>query len=202
MTLIVKTFNKTISQKKVSMKAALYQTLNDGGLSVSQPFPGLQHNALSQGIKRAVACLFLSFPVQLLYAEEKYVESKPDAATKPAFNDQQTIELGNSAIATTNKHEDVTQLETVQVVGRRTSEAEVAIGKNKSHNTVAITHQALLSAPAGTSGLKMLESLAGFNVQTNDPLGLYEFGNSVSVRAFNFQQIGFMLDGGRTITDI
>ncbi len=41
----------------------------------------------------------------------------------------------------------------------------------------------------------MLESLAGFNVQVNDPLGLYEFGNSVFVRAFNFQQIGFSIDG-------
>ena len=40
----------------------------------------------------------------------------------------------------------------------------------------------------------MLESLPGFNVQANDALGMYEFGNSVSVRAFNFQQIGFLLD--------
>ncbi|MFU8926690.1 TonB-dependent receptor [Acinetobacter puyangensis] len=92
------------------------------------------------------------------------------------------------------EEKDVKQLESVVVVGKRTSEAEIAIGKGKTQNTVAITHQALLSAPAGTSGLKMLEQLAGFNVQTNDPLGLYEFGNSVSVRAFNFQQIGFVLD--------
>ena len=40
----------------------------------------------------------------------------------------------------------------------------------------------------------MLECLPGFNVQANDALGMYEFGNSVSVRAFNFQQIGFVLD--------
>lgn len=101
----------------------------------------------------------------------------------------------DTASNTAENAEDVKQLAVVQVVGKRTSEAEVAIGKGQSHNTVAITHKALLSAPAGTSGLKMLENLAGFNVQTNDPLGLYEFGNSVSVRAFNFQQIGFVLDG-------
>ncbi len=41
----------------------------------------------------------------------------------------------------------------------------------------------------------MLESLPGFNVQANDALGLYEFGNSVFVRAFGFRQIGFVLDG-------
>ena len=93
------------------------------------------------------------------------------------------------------EQQEVKQLAAVQVVGRRVSNAEIAIGNNQSHSTVAITQNALLSAPAGTSGLKMLENLVGFNVQTNDPLGLYELGNSVSVRAFNVQQIGFALDG-------
>jgi len=83
----------------------------------------------------------------------------------------------------------------VVVVGRRVTDASLAIGFNQNHNTSAITQKALLSAPAGISGLKMLESLPGFNVQSNDALGLYEFGNSVSVRAFNFQQIGFVVDG-------
>jgi iron complex outermembrane receptor protein len=82
----------------------------------------------------------------------------------------------------------------VVVTGRRVSEAAVAIGTDKATATVAITEAALLSAPAGITGLKMLESLPGFNVQANDALGMYEFGNSVSVRAFNFQQIGFLLD--------
>jgi hypothetical protein len=44
-------------------------------------------------------------------------------------------------------------------------------------------------------GWKMLESLPGVNVQTDGALGLYEFGNSVTVRAFNLQQIDFVLDG-------
>lgn len=138
----------------------------------------LRQNVLSQAIHQALACVLLSLPVQLAYADDS----------------SRTSDL--KLTQTTEKNTDeVKQLATVQVVGKRTSEAEIAIGKNKSHNTVAITHKALLSAPAGTSGLKMLESLAGFNVQTNDALGLYEFGNSVSVRAFNFQQIGFVLDG-------
>nr|WP_297802733.1 TonB-dependent receptor [uncultured Brevundimonas sp.] len=81
------------------------------------------------------------------------------------------------------------------VQGRRVSQADAAIGRDETSNTISITREALLSAPAGVSGLKMLEGLPGFNVQANDALGLYEFGNSVSVRAFNFQQIGFVLDG-------
>ncbi len=80
------------------------------------------------------------------------------------------------------------------VTASRLSQASVAIGTNQATATVAITEDALLSAPAGITGLKMLESLPGFNVQANDALGMYEFGNSVSVRAFNFQQIGFLLD--------
>ncbi|MBL8266115.1 MAG: TonB-dependent receptor [Steroidobacter sp.] len=86
------------------------------------------------------------------------------------------------------------KVEQVVVTGRRISEASVAIGTDAISNTISVTREALLSAPSGISGLKMLESLPGFNVQANDALGLYEFGNSVFVRAFNFQQIGFLLD--------
>jgi len=95
------------------------------------------------------------------------------------------------AFAAETKAGDV---EEVVVTGSRVSEATVAIGTDHATATVSITREALLSAPAGVTGLKMLESLPGFNVQANDALGMYEFGNSVSVRAFNFQQIGFLLD--------
>jgi len=82
----------------------------------------------------------------------------------------------------------------IVVTGARASDATRAIGTDSPTASVAITRAALLSAPAGITGLKMLESLPGFNVQANDALGLYEFGNSVSVRAFQFSQIGFLLD--------
>src|SRR5260221_2715959 len=92
------------------------------------------------------------------------------------------------------KEEAVLTLEKFSVQDRITDPA-IAIGTDTTRNTVSITREALLSAPAGYSGLKMLESLPGFNVQTADALGLYEFGNSVSVRAFNYNQIAFVLDG-------
>lgn len=83
----------------------------------------------------------------------------------------------------------------ITVTGRRISQSSEAIGEDKISNVVAITREALLSAPSGISGLKMLEQLPGFNVQTDGALGLYEFGNSVQVRAFNLDQIGFVVDG-------
>ncbi|AEG48032.1 TonB-dependent receptor [Sphingobium chlorophenolicum L-1] len=84
---------------------------------------------------------------------------------------------------------------TITVTGRRISQSAEAIGEDKVSNVVGVTREALLSAPSGISGLKMLEQLPGFNVQTDGPLGLYEFGNSVQVRAFNLDQIGFVVDG-------
>ncbi len=83
----------------------------------------------------------------------------------------------------------------ITVTGRRISTSAVTIGEDKITNTVAVTREALLSAPSGISGLKMLETLPGFNVQTDGALGLYEFGNSVQTRAFNLDQIGFIIDG-------
>ena len=92
------------------------------------------------------------------------------------------------------EEEPIITLEKFSVEDRITDPV-VAIGTDRTRNTISITREALLAAPAGISGLKMLEALPGFNVQANDALGLYEFGNSVFVRAFNFQQIGFVLDG-------
>lgn len=109
--------------------------------------------------------------------------------------DLQAQESATPVLAGATSHASAHTLDAVSVKGKRVSEAVQAIGTDQITSTVAITREALLSAPAGITGLKMLESLPGFNVQANDALGMYEFGNSVSVRAFNFQQIGFVLDG-------
>lgn len=91
--------------------------------------------------------------------------------------------------------EAASEHDVIIVTGRRLSDADQAIGTDSITNSVAVTRAALLSAPSGVSGLKMLETLPGFNVQTDGALGLYEFGNSVQTRAFNLDQIGFVLDG-------
>jgi len=105
-----------------------------------------------------------------------------------------TLAFAQTTAPAPKKDEAVITLEKFSVQDRITDPA-IAIGTDTTRNTVSITREALLTAPAGYSGLKMLESLPGFNVQTADALGLYEFGNSVSVRAFSYTQISFILDG-------
>lgn len=102
--------------------------------------------------------------------------------------------FAQTAAAAPAKADEVVVLEKFSVEDRITNPA-VAIGTDRTRSAISITREALLAAPAGISALKMLDSLPGFNVQTSDALGLYEFGNSVSVRTFNYQQIGFILDG-------
>lgn len=116
--------------------------------------------------------------------------------TSPASRHFRALLLAASVLggATPVLAQEASTVDELVVTGARVSEASVAIGTDHATATVSITREALLSAPAGVTGLKMLESLPGFNVQANDALGMYEFGNSVSVRAFNFQQIGFLLD--------
>jgi len=129
--------------------------------------------------RRALQPALLALAIAAAIVPPAHAQSRDDAAAPPA----------DTAAG------DTAALDAVVVTGSRVSDAYIAIGTDQVRNTVAIDHKALLSAPAGISGLKMLESLAGFNVQANDALGLYEFGNSVFVRAFNFRQIGFVLDG-------
>ena len=116
--------------------------------------------------------------------------------SSPASRHFRALLLAASVLggATPALAQEASTVDELVVTGARVSEASVAIGTDHATATVSITREALLSAPAGVTGLKMLESLPGFNVQANDALGMYEFGNSVSVRAFNFQQIGFLLD--------
>ncbi len=109
-------------------------------------------------------------------------------AGSPAFAQEADLAPDQSAEADGEAGEIV-------VTGRRVSQASLTIGEDKVTNTVGVTREALLSAPSGVSGLKMLETLPGFNVQTDGALGLYEFGNSIQTRAFNLDQVGFVIDG-------
>ena len=112
------------------------------------------------------------------------------ALTVPTFAAAQVAAAGNAEPQAVEE-----PMGDIVVNGRRISQADEAVGQDRITSTVAVTREALLSAPSGISGLKMLESLPGFNVQTDGALGLYEFGNSVQVRAFNLDQIGFIVDG-------
>ncbi len=147
------------------------ETSPSNGLSANQSSEGKQMNKTQ--LKKGTSSFLMSFLI----------------ATGLAGQDS-NMQEANAQQSAENQEEDI-----VVVTGRRVSTAEDAVGIGEAGNTVSVTREALLSAPAGISGLKALEGLPGFNVQTDGALGLYEFGNSVTVRAFNFQQVGFVLDG-------
>ena len=111
-----------------------------------------------------------------------------------SFGFATTLAFAQSPATFPVKEEAIITLEKFSVQDQITDPV-LAIGTDRTRNAITITREALLAAPAGISGLKMLETLPGFNVQTSDSLGLYEFGNSVTVRAFSYRQIGFVHDG-------
>jgi len=95
---------------------------------------------------------------------------------------------------------DLETLDTFTASGRVT-EPYQAVGFDSVRASTTVTRDALLSAPPGISGLKMLEGIPGVVMSNSDANGLYEFGNQLLVRAFGFEQLGFTLDGipmGRT----
>lgn len=71
----------------------------------------------------------------------------------------------------------------------------VVIGHGYTRASNTITPQEISSRAAGTPVQVLLEDLPGVNVQSSDPFGLYEFGNSVRVRGFGSEQLGISLDG-------
>jgi iron complex outermembrane receptor protein len=69
------------------------------------------------------------------------------------------------------------------------------VGRGETRATSTLTKVELQSAVAGLEPMLALRSLPGVVVQTNDSLGLYEFGASVRIRAFDLTQISFDVDG-------
>ncbi len=79
---------------------------------------------------------------------------------------------------------DATTLDAVSVVG---------IGSTRTTASVSATE--IEAQVPGVAPQQLLASLPGVNVQTTDPFGLYEFGNSMTIRGFSANQIGVTLDG-------
>lgn len=79
---------------------------------------------------------------------------------------------------------DAATLDTVSVVG---------IGSTRT--TAAVTKADIEAQVPGVAPQTLLASLPGVNVQTTDPFGLYEFGDSMRIRGFSSNQVGVTLDG-------
>lgn len=79
---------------------------------------------------------------------------------------------------------DATTLDSVSVVGA-----------GSTRTTAAITSAEIEAQVPGVAPQSLLATLPGVNVQTTDPFGLYEFGDSMRIRGFSANQIGVTLDG-------
>ncbi len=80
---------------------------------------------------------------------------------------------------------EVVNMEAISVTDRSETRANSTLPK------IEIQAQAI----PGMEPMLVLRSLPGVMVQTNDTLGLYEFGASVRLRAFDINQIAFDIDG-------
>jgi iron complex outermembrane receptor protein len=68
-------------------------------------------------------------------------------------------------------------------------------GRGETRGANAIGKVELKERPAGTSALKVVETLPGVNMQSSDPWGSYEWANSITIRGFETRQIGQTFDG-------
>lgn len=77
----------------------------------------------------------------------------------------------------------------------RTLDAVSVVGTGSTRTTASISVDEIQAQVPGVAPQQLLASLPGVNVQTTDPFGLYEFGDSMTIRGFSANQIGVTLDG-------
>lgn len=76
-----------------------------------------------------------------------------------------------------------------------TLDAVSVVGIGSTRTTASVSAAEIDAQVPGVAPQQLLATLPGVNVQTTDPFGLYEFGNSMTIRGFSANQIGVTLDG-------
>lgn len=76
-----------------------------------------------------------------------------------------------------------------------TLDAVSVVGAGSTRTTAALSAAEIEAQVPGVAPQALLATLPGVNVQTTDPFGLYEFGDSMRVRGFSANQVGVTLDG-------
>ena len=76
-----------------------------------------------------------------------------------------------------------------------TLDAISVVGRGETRATSAITRDEIAVVSGGAEPVLLLKRLPGIVVQTNDTLGLYEWGLTVRMRGFDLTQIAFDIDG-------
>ena len=71
----------------------------------------------------------------------------------------------------------------------------VIIGEGETRQTQTLTEADLDLEAAGSSPIKLIESLPGVNYTAADPFGAYEWAVNINIRGFQKDQLGYTLDG-------
>ena len=71
----------------------------------------------------------------------------------------------------------------------------VIIGQGETRQTQTLTEADLDLEAAGSSPIKLIESLPGVNYTAADPFGAYEWAVNINIRGFQKDQLGYTLDG-------
>ncbi len=71
----------------------------------------------------------------------------------------------------------------------------VILGEGETRQVQTLTAEDLSLEAAGTSAIKLIESLPGVNYTAADPFGAYEWAVNINIRGFQKDQLGYTLDG-------
>lgn len=71
----------------------------------------------------------------------------------------------------------------------------VIIGEGETRQVQTLTENDLAMEAAGSSAIKLIESLPGVNYTAADPFGSYEWAVNINIRGFQKDQLGYTLDG-------
>lgn len=77
----------------------------------------------------------------------------------------------------------------------KTLDAVSVVGVGSTRTTAVVSSDEIEAQVPGVAPQALLATLPGVNVQTTDPFGLYEFGDSMRIRGFSANQVGVTLDG-------
>ncbi len=75
------------------------------------------------------------------------------------------------------------------------SDVVVIIGQGETRQVQTLTEDDLKLEAAGSSPIKLIESLPGVNYTAADPFGSYEWAVNINIRGFQKDQLGYTLDG-------
>jgi iron complex outermembrane recepter protein len=104
-------------------------------------------------------------------------------------------QLRNASFALLLTAGGIAQAQAQSAEEAKTLDSVSVVGAGSTRTTAAVSVAEIDAQVPGVAPQTLLASLPGVNVQTTDPFGLYEFGDSMRIRGFSANQVGVTLDG-------